>query len=148
MIMNILYTIGFTRRSAEDFFETLKKSGSRHLLDIRLSNTSQLAGFTKKPDLSYFLSGLTGMLYHEVTELAPTEDIFKSYHADNNWEQLEQDYRTLLQERKAEQYVMLRWLKEGSVLLCSEHAPDHCHRRLAAEYLAQHFQGSFNVVHL
>jgi uncharacterized protein (DUF488 family) len=146
--MNTIYTIGFTRRTAENFFEKLKKSGARHLLDIRLSNTSQLAGFTKKPDLIYFLKSMTGMLYHEVKGLAPTEAIFNEYHADRDWDRLQKEYVMLLQERKAEQYVPSGWLKEGAVLLCSEHEPDHCHRRLAAEYLAQHYQGSVNIVHL
>jgi len=146
--MNNLFTIGFTKRTAEDFFETLKKSGARHVLDIRLSNTSQLAGFTKKQDLIYFLKGLADMQYHEIKELAPTEAIFKEYHAGGGWEQLEKDYRVLLKERKAEQYVQLEWLKAGSVLLCSEHEPLHCHRRLAAEYLSAHYPGSFNIVHL
>jgi uncharacterized protein (DUF488 family) len=146
--MNAIYTIGFTRRTAEDFFGALKQSGARRLLDVRLSNTSQLAGFTKKQDLIYFLKGLAAMQYHEVKELAPTEAIFKEYHAGGGWERLEKDYRLLLKERKAEQYVPLDWLKEGAVLLCSEHEPLHCHRRLAAEYLSQHYPGSFNIVHL
>ena len=146
--MDTIYTIGFTKRTAEDFFETLKKSGARHLLDIRLSNTSQLAGFTKKQDLTYFLGGLTGMQYHEVKGLAPADEIFDRYHADKDWDSLEKSYRQLLKERNAGQYVPESWLKEGAVLLCSEREPEHCHRRLAADYLSQQYPGAYTIVHL
>ncbi len=143
-----IYTIGFTQRTAEEFFETLKKSGARHLLDIRLNNTSQFASFTKKQDLPYFLKKFTIMEYHEVHELAPSGSILKEYRSNKNWETYEDAYNKLLVTRKAEKSVPGEWLKEGAVLLCSEHDPSKCHRRLAAEYLAGKITGRVAVKHL
>ena len=143
-----IYTIGFTRRTAEDFFETLKKSGARHLLDIRLNNTSQLAAFTKKQDLPYFLKKITLMEYHEAPELAPSDSILKEYRLSKNWKAYEVAYNKLLVKRKADKSVPGEWLKEGAVLLCSEHNPSKCHRRLAAEYLARKITGKISVKHL
>ena len=132
----IIYTIGFTKKSAEEFFETLRKSGARHLLDIRLRNTSQLAGFTKRDDLRYFLENLTVMEYHEVASLAPTEAMLKEYRKTKDWRAYEEQYLSLINTRHAEESVESKLLNEGAVLLCSEPKPRQCHRRLAAEYLA------------
>jgi len=143
-----IYTIGFTKRTAENFFETLRKSGAGHLLDIRLNNTSQLAAFTKKQDLPYLLNRLTGMAYHEVPVLAPNDSILKEYRRSKNWKTYEDAYNQLIGERKAETTVPLAWLKEGVVLLCSEFEPSKCHRRLAAEYLAQKAKEIISVTHL
>jgi uncharacterized protein (DUF488 family) len=143
-----IYTIGFTKRTAENFFETLKKSGAAHLLDIRLNNTSQLAAFTKKQDLPYLLRKLTGMEYHAVPELAQDDSILKEYRRTKNWKAYEDAYNHLLIERKSEKSVPVEWLKGGAVLLCSEYDASKCHRRLAAEYLAKKPEDKLTVTHL
>lgn len=145
----IIYTIGFTKKSAEQFFETLRKSGARHLLDIRLRNTSQLAGFTKRDDLRYFLKNLIGMEYHEIASLAPDESILKEYRVRKDWQTYEKQYLSLISARQAEKSVERKLLEEGAVLLCSEPKPNRCHRRLAAEYLALQVElEKATIVHL
>jgi len=131
-----IYTIGFTKKSAEEFFEALRSSGAKHLLDIRLNNTSQLAGFTKRNDLSYFLKHLVNMEYHEVPILAPEESILKEYRKTGDWTKYEQRYLELIRHRNAEKHIAPALFEEGVILLCSEAEPARCHRRLAAEYLA------------
>lgn len=133
--MNI-YTIGFTKKSAKEFFEALRSSGAKHLLDIRLNNTSQLAGFTKRNNLPYFLKYLVNMEYHEVPILAPEGLILKEYRKTGDWTKYEQRYLELIRHRNAEKHISPALIDEGVVLLCSEAKPTHCHRRLAAEYLA------------
>lgn len=131
-----LFTIGFTKRTAEQFFETLRGAGVRRVLDVRLNNSSQLAGFSKRDDLRYFLRGLGGIDYQHLTEFAPTQeflDRFKKHGGD--WDLYEQQYVGLLRERGCER-LYPRELFDGGCLLCSEPTPEHCHRRLAAEYLA------------
>jgi uncharacterized protein (DUF488 family) len=128
----------------------LRNSGAKHLLDIRLSNNSQLAGFTKKEDLRYFLHRLVNMEYHEVPILAPEELILKEYRTTGDWEQYEKCYLKLIRQRGVEKHVALALFEEGAVLLCSEAEPIHCHRRLAAEYLVQTIptKVKFEIVHL
>jgi uncharacterized protein (DUF488 family) len=132
-----IYTIGFTKKTAERFFRALRSTGARHLLDIRLSNNSQLAGFTKKNDLSYFLKRLANMEYHEVPILAPEKSILNEYRKTRDWARYEERYLELIRQRGAEKHINPVLFEEGVVLLCSESEPTHCHRRLAAEYLAQ-----------
>jgi uncharacterized protein (DUF488 family) len=134
-----IYTIGFTQKTAEQFFETLGKSGAKYLLDIRLNNTSQLAGYTKKRDLKYLLKKLLDMEYQEVPEFAPTKDLLKGYRRTQDWESYEKAYATLLAERSPEKAIQHDWLNQGVVLLCSEAKPEYCHRRVAAEYLSNQF---------
>lgn len=147
--MNI-YTIGFTKKSAEEFFEALRRSGAKHLLDIRLNNTSQLAGFTKRNDLPYLLKRLVNMEYHELSILAPDESILKEYRKTGDWGKYEQKYLELIRLRNVEKHISPALLEEGIVLLCSEAKPIHCHRRLAAEYLVQKVAPNNNtqIVHL
>jgi len=118
------------------------------LLEIRLKNTSQLAAITKKQDNHYFLKKFTLMEYHEAPELAPSDSILKEYRLSKNWKAYEVAYNKLLVKRKADKSVPGEWLKEGAVLLCSEHNPSKCHRRLAAEYLARKITGKISVKHL
>lgn len=143
-----IYTIGFTKKSAEEFFETLRHSGAKHLLDIRLHNKSQLAGFAKKDDLRYFLSQILNMEYHEISILAPEDSSLKEYRKTKNWAKFEQSYLKLISERQVELRIAPKLFKEGAVLLCSEAKPDKCHRRLAAEYLAQSETADVRIVHL
>ena len=145
-----IYTIGFTKKTAERFFEALEDSGAKHLLDIRLSNNSQLAGFTKRNDLRYFLKRLVNMEYHEVPMLAPEKSILDQYRKTGDWAKYERRYLELIRQRGVEKYINQVLFEEGLVLLCSEPEPTHCHRRLAAEYLAQAVssKGKAEIVHL
>ncbi|MBI4285724.1 MAG: DUF488 domain-containing protein [Chloroflexi bacterium] len=145
-----LYTIGFTKKTAENFFDALRSSGAKHLLDIRLSNNSQLAGFTKRDDLRYFLKRLVNMEYHKVPMLAPEESILNEYRKTGDWAKYEKRYLELVRQRGAEKHIASVLFEEGVVLLCSEAEPTHCHRRLAAEYLAQTVlsKSKAEIVHL
>jgi len=143
-----IYTIGFTKKSAEEFFEVLRHSGARHLWDIRLHNTSQLAGFTKRDDLSYFLREIAHMEYHEVPILAPEDSFLSEYRRNGDWRKFEQSYLELIRQRQVEQHIDRASFEDGVVLLCSEAKPDHCHRRLAAEYLAHSMQADIHIQHL
>lgn len=143
-----IFTIGFTKKSAREFFEALRDSKAKYLLDIRLHNTSQLAGFTKRDDLRYFLRQIVNMEYREIPLLAPEDSFLSEYRKTKNWTKFEQSYLDLIQRRQIENHIDLALLKDGIVLLCSEPRPDHCHRRLAAEYLAQSVHSDINIKHL
>ena len=130
-----VYTIGFTKKSARTFFELLKRSGIRQLIDIRLNNESQLAGFTKKADLEYFLKEISNIEYSHRPEFAPTKDILDGYKKKKlTWADYEQQFQTLLRERRVEDLITAAEL-DNACLLCSEPTPGECHRRLVAEYL-------------
>ncbi len=142
-----IYTIGFTKKSAEQFFEALRKSGARRLVDVRLNNVSQLAGFAKKQDLKYFLEKICGMEYVHLPILAPTQEILDEYKKrKGDWQVYERSFLELMRERKIEDQVS-RDVIAGGCLLCSEDKPDHCHRRLVAEYLKKHW-GDVEIRHL
>jgi uncharacterized protein (DUF488 family) len=118
------------------------------LIDVRLNNTSQLAGFTKRDDLRYFLREICRAEYHHEPALAPTKEILDAYKKKQiSWEEYETRYVALLAERGAEAAVDRRLFDVPAVLLCSEPKPERCHRRLAAEYLAEKW-GGVEVVHL
>jgi uncharacterized protein (DUF488 family) len=121
----------------------------KHLLDVRVNNTSQLAGFTKKEDLKYFLKSLINVDYHEARAFAPEESMMKDYRKTGDWQDYEKGYLSLIKSRQAEKSIDRRLLEEGAVLLCSEATAEHCHRRLAAEYLANHLKPEqVEIVHL
>jgi uncharacterized protein (DUF488 family) len=143
-----IYTIGFTKKSAAEFFEILRRAGIRRLIDVRLNNTSQLAGFAKRDDLQYFLREICRAEYVHEPLLAPTQEILDAYKKKEfDWNQYAAQYRELLASRTAESAIDRRLFDVPAVLLCSEPTPDHCHRRLAAEYLAEHW-AEMKVVHL
>ncbi|MEJ2187447.1 MAG: DUF488 domain-containing protein [Gemmatimonadota bacterium] len=141
-----LFTIGFTKKSAERFFTLLRDAGVRRVLDVRLNNSSQLAGFAKQDDLRFFLREIGGIDYVYLTELAPTQEIIDTGRKRKDWTAFEAKYRRLIQERKIEN-VVDRALLDRGCLLCSEDRPDHCHRRMAAEYLAEEL-GGITITHL
>jgi len=141
-----VYTIGFTKRSAEDFFGTIARSGARRLVDVRLSNSSQLAGFSKRDDLRYFLKAICGMEYVHFPDLAPTQELLDEYRSTKDWLAYEARFRALMAERALENTVRREEI-DGACLLCSEPRPDRCHRRLVAEYLQEKW-GSIEIVHL
>lgn len=141
-----LYTIGFTRKSAERFFGLLRDSGAKRLIDVRLNNTSQLSGFAKKDDLAYFAKALAGLEYVHLPELAPTQTLLDEYRRGGNWTDYETAFLTLLKERQVEDRLSKDFVAQGC-LLCSEERPHHCHRRLVAEYLCERW-GAGKIEHL
>ncbi len=144
--MRIL-TIGFTRKSARTFFEILRQSGAKRVVDVRLNNVSQLAGFTKRQDLAYFLSQICGMGYVHIPLLAPTQEILDRYKKyRGSWDVYEQQFLALMRERQIEHRVSPDLIEDGC-LLCSEDKPHYCHRRLVAEYLQQHWK-DVEIIHL
>jgi len=142
-----LYTIGFTKKTAEQFFERLKNSGASRLVDVRLNNVSQLAGFSKRDDLNYFVRSICSMDYVHLPVLAPTKDILDEYKKNKgDWAVYEQKFLALMAARQVESQVP-REVLDGGCLLCSEDKPHHCHRRLVVGYLAEKW-GNVQVVHL
>ena len=146
--MPTIYTIGHTRKSLRQFIGLLQEAGVDAVIDVRLRNTSQLAGFAKRDDLAFLLREGFGIGYEHVVELAPTAEILDAYKEDHDWLAYERDYQQLLAEREA--LAIGRQLLERyqrPCLLCAEDTPDHCHRRLLAEYLAERI-GNLEIVHL
>ena len=130
-----IFTIGFTKKTAEQFFTLLDRPDIKRVVDIRLNNSSQLAGFTKSEDLRFFLRRVIGKDYVHLPQLAPTADILKAYRdGKGDWACYERDFLALMEERRVEEAVSMD-LIGGGCLLCSEATPEHCHRRLVAEYL-------------
>lgn len=146
--MITLYTIGFTKKTAEQFFELLRKHGVKRIVDVRLNNTSQLASFAKMPDLRYFLDKICGMGYEAVHDFAPTKELLSDYqHKKIDWLGYERVFRQLLEKRRvADKYTAEQF--DGCCLLCSEETPEHCHRRLVAEYLREHSKDDVRILHL
>jgi uncharacterized protein (DUF488 family) len=143
-----IYTIGFTKKSAEQFFDALKKAGIKRLIDIRLNNSSQLAGFTKQDDLAFFLREICGAEYIHQLILAPTKEILDGYKKKKiTWEEYERRFIDLLTERRVEQVLDKGLFAVPTVLLCSEPKPARCHRRLTAEYLRSKW-GNVDIRHL
>lgn len=141
------YTVGFTKKSAEQFFGLLKTSGATALVDIRLNNVSQLAGFTKRDDLRYFASELCGMSYRHELRLAPTAELMSAYKKGGwSWSKYEEEYLRLVRGRRVAE-VLSPADFDNAVLLCSEASPNRCHRRLAAEYISQQWGGA-DIIHL
>lgn len=144
-----LYTIGFTQKRAETFFELLRCNGVQRLVDIRVSPDGQLAGFARKDDLPYFLDHLAnGCGYVHLPELAPTKDILKDYRADGDWARYVERFEALMNERGVPAALSrAEFEAQASCLLCSEATPEKCHRRLVAERLAAHWR-DVEIIHL
>ena len=142
-----LYTIGFTKKNAEEFFGLLKSNSVNSIVDTRIHNTSQLAGFAKSDDLTFFAKEIGGMSYNHDADLAPTKDLLSKYwKKEISWEEYEIEYLNLLDIRKISQKVQIEDLHK-SCLLCSEHSPEFCHRRLLAEYLKK-INSNLEIIHL
>jgi len=141
-----LYTIGFTKHTAEEFFEKLKSRGVKRVIDIRINKTSQLTGFAKGADLPYLLKVTGGIEYLSNIELAPTRELLKSYRSKEiTWEEFEGKYKKQIKDTKA----ILGLNKsnfEDACLLCSEETASKCHRRLLAEELAKIWD--LEIIHL
>lgn len=145
----ILYTIGFTQKRAETFFELLRQNSVQRVIDIRISPDGQFAGFTKQSDLPYFLSKLVqGCQYIHMLDLAPTKEILADYRTDSNWPRYVERFETLMDERKIPWVLdQAEFEKLISCLLCSEPTPERCHRRLVAERIAMHWP-KVDIIHL
>ncbi len=142
-----LFTIGFTRKSAEVFFGLLSGAGVRKVIDVRLNNSSQLAGFAKRDDLRFFLRTVCGIDYAHMPELAPTVEILDEYRKKGrDWATYKRRFVELISNRKIEN-LLSREDVNLACLLCGEETPDHCHRRLVAEYLKEKWAG-LDIVHL
>ncbi|HPX62093.1 MAG TPA: DUF488 domain-containing protein [Deltaproteobacteria bacterium] len=141
------FTIGFTKKNAQQFFNLLKQPGLKRVLDIRLNNVSQLAGFTKRDDLRYFLREICGVDYFHLPELAPSKEILDAYKkAKEDWLVYETRFHALMLQRKIENRVR-REIVDGGCFLCSESTPEKCHRRLVVEYLQEKW-GDLEIQHL
>lgn len=135
-----IFTIGFTKTSAEHFFNRLNRSGARKIIDVRLNNVSQLAGFAKRDDLRYFAREICGMQYEHLPVLAPTQPMLDDFKKKRgSWDAYARQFMALMRERRIE--GLDRAGMDGACLLCSEDKPHACHRRLVAEYLGEAWEG-------
>jgi uncharacterized protein (DUF488 family) len=142
-----IYTVGFTKKPARKFFELLRAEKATSVVDVRLNNISQLAGFAKRDDLAYFLREICDMEYSHQTALAPTKEMLDDYKKHGqSWGKYEVRFLDLMVERRIETSISPATL-DNAVLLCSEATPHHCHRRLVAEYLQSCWQ-SVDIQHL
>lgn len=142
-----IWTIGFTQKNAQKFFGLLRKSGAKRVVDVRLNNVSQLAGFAKKDDLAFFLREICDLEYLHLPELAPTKEMLDEYKKQGgDWAEYEKRFLGLMERRRIEERIS-RDAVDSGCLLCSEDKPHHCHRRLVAEYLRQHW-GDVDIQHL
>ena len=134
----IICTMGFSQKNAKTFFESLKTNNVEALIDIRLNNKSQLAGFTKGSDLEYFLPNLCNCEYYHEIDFAPTKEILDSYKdKKTTWLDYENEFIPLIKRRGIKEYFDKKYRKYGCIcLLCSEPTPEQCHRRLVAEHIA------------
>jgi uncharacterized protein (DUF488 family) len=145
--MTRIFTIGYAGKNAREFFTILKQTGIRKIIDVRLYNTSQLAGFTKKQDIEYFLQTIVGADYVHLPVMAPTKQLLNDYKKGQiSWEQYETQFKDVISQRQIEKHLAGQDM-DMSCLLCSEAKADNCHRRLVAEYLAKHRQ-NVSICHL
>ena len=146
--MITFYTIGFTKKSAEQFFGLLRNNGVKQLVDVRISNSSQLAGFAKGSDLIYFLRQIGGINYRHITDFAPTKELLSDYRAGKvDWQEYERIFNGLLDKRAINSRYHVADF-DNCCFLCSEETPEHCHRRLLAEYLKRQAPDNVKIVHL
>ncbi|HHT9132291.1 MAG TPA: DUF488 domain-containing protein [Candidatus Tripitaka californicus] len=142
-----LFTIGFSKKNARQFFKVLQNAGVKKVVDIRLNNVSQLAGFTKKDDLEFFLHAIAGIEYEHRPEMAPTKEILDGYKKKKlSWSEYEEWFSRVMIDRRIENIVKPAELNHAC-LLCSEPKADKCHRRLVAEYLRDKW-GNVEIRHL
>ena len=137
-----IYSIGFTKKSASEFFGTLKAHGIERLLDVRLNNTSQLAGFAKQADLAYFLREICRADYEHEPLLAPTQEMLDIYKKQKGgWDDYEETFLALIRSRRIETAIDKQKFEQKTALLCSEATAEHCHRRLVLEHFEKHWEG-------
>ncbi len=142
-----IYTIGFSKKDAQTFFGKLQEAGVRRVVDLRLRNTSHLAGFTKRDDLRFFLRRVADIDYVHLPQLAPTEALLDDYLKSRiDWLAYERRFNKIMAERHVEVHVTPEQMA-NACLLCSEPSPDNCHRRLVAEYLQRQW-GNVRIAHV
>lgn len=142
------YTIGFTKKTAEHFFSLIKINNIARVVDVRINNISQLAGFAKRDDLKFFLSQICNAEYIHLEDLAPTKEILKPYqNKEITWDEYEDKFINLMSVRCIERSINPSVLDNGC-LLCSEHQSHYCHRRLVVDYLNKHWNSKIEVIHL
>ena len=145
--MTRIFTIGYAGKDAEEFFAKLKQAGVNKVIDVRLYNTSQLAGFTKKGDIEYFLQTIVGATYVHLLTLAPTKKLLGDYKKELiGWRQYEEKFKRIITQRQIEKHLSPQDM-DMACLLCSEAKADNCHRRLVAEYLAERWT-NISIRHL
>ena len=146
--MITLYTIGFTKKSAERFFSLLKENEVKRLVDVRISNGSQLSGFAKGKDLEFFVNEICHIPYVHITDFAPTKELLDQWHKQEvTWEEYVAIYTKMLKDRNILKNHGIKQF-DGSCFLCSEDTPEQCHRRLLAEYMKKHSKEEVKIVHL
>lgn len=146
--MSNIYTIGFTQKKAQSFFQLIKENKVKKVIDVRLNNISQLSGFAKRDDLIYFLKEICECEYEHVPDLAPIDEILKPYKKKEiSWDSYEDKFMNLMSKRNIEKHFQLNDFN-NDCLLCSEHLPHQCHRRLVLDYLAQSQSSDSNIKHL
>ena len=145
--MKTIYTIGFTRKTLQQFIERLRAVDVSEVIDIRLRNTSQLAGWSKYPDVAYLLTAGFGIHYEHRLEFAPTAELLDEYNTTRNWPAYEPRFKRILADRQLGNEAQTLLMKERICLLCTEPTADRCHRRLVAEYLKS-FRPELEIRHL
>jgi uncharacterized protein (DUF488 family) len=142
-----IFTIGYAAKNAREFFIILTRAGIRKVIDVRLYNTSQLAGFTKKQDVEYFLQTIVGAEYLHLPIMAPTKQLLNDYKKGLiSWQQYETQFKSIIAQRQIDKHIIPHDL-DMACFLCSEATADNCHRRLIAEYLADNWQ-NISIHHL
>ena len=145
-----IFTIGFTKKSAETFFELLERYNITEVVDVRLYHNTQLAGFAKSPDLKFFLKRVSSIEYRQDTKFAPTKELFKNYQENLiTWEEYAAEFEKIMQERRIVPHILTNYSDSPEVrycLLCTEVSAVNCHRRLVAEKFAEVF--GMEIVHL
>jgi uncharacterized protein (DUF488 family) len=141
-----IFTIGFTKKSAEEFFRLLHEAQVRKLIDIRENRVGQLAGFAKHPDLAFFLDRIAGIAYDYQPIFAPSPEIRDAYRKTHDWAQFEKSFLKLMKQRRVLEAVDPSLFEGKVALLCSEAEADKCHRRLVAEMLAQHWSSQGHAI--
>ena len=143
-----LCTIGFTGKSAEEFFRLLEQAGVKKVIDIRENRIGQLSGFAKYPDIEFFLNRMAGICYAHRPELAPAPEIRKAYRATKDWPAYEAAFLRLMKERGILAALDAAQFEQTAALLCSEPRPENCHRRLLADLFAEHWRAQGHAVEI
>jgi len=139
-MQRLLCTIGFTGKTAEEFFTLLSNAGVRQVIDIRQNRSGQLSGFSKHPDLSFFLRKIAGVEYRHEPLLAPAPELLKTYRRTKDWPSYETFFLAAMKERRVPASLDTSSWSPHVSLLCSEPGPEKCHRRLVADLLAGYWR--------
>ena len=147
--MRKIFTIGFTKMTAEEFFTCLERNHVKKVVDVRLFNRSQLLGFSKYPDIEYFLRNLSNIDYFQDLQFAPSEMVLDSYKKKYiDWQGYEEAFAAQMNVHDIDEYILKNYAgEEDYCLLCTEVSPENCHRRLVAEKIRE-VLGDVEIIHL